>query len=414
MLQYRKILLFIPVIAILGEYRAEKRAYDEALYGSFDLQIKMQIAVWLALGAMAAYLIMKRRVSFPFRLGNPLLWYGAYVTLAAISILYTPVPSLALFRSGQLLTAIVLVAWFRPSLDDVLTFAVTLILMNWLAFFLFPVTAATSRFVEGEDVYRFCSVFAPSPNAIGAVAGIGATGVLASKLRKGQPHCSFYLALFLLLLATVVMSHSRSALIGTGLGILASAILSSRGHILMILWLALTVLIASSLFREKSQYAFTRGNIESVRNLTGRVYWWAEAYDRCWNRPLVGHGFLSTRVLRIGPMVSADSMILDSLLQLGVLGFSCLCFAFLALYARIMALDIFRSIRAKSLLAITCPVLTYCLTGTTLAGEVGVFILCVLGLWWTADNMRPFFVSHLRVTNREHNNFSIFSQTQAA
>jgi O-antigen ligase len=164
-----------------------------------------------------------------------------------------------------------------------------------------------------------------SSNGVGHIAALLAVVALSRLLRREGT--LLYGLLFASSVATMLLSQTRSALLGFAVGALLVLLLSGRVLIVFSAAVAaVIVLLATSAGPTFIEY-FRRGqNAEMFDSLSGRMDWWSFAWQRFMERPFTGFGaFAGGRFAALAEMgdqttSSVHNTYLEAILGLGVMG----------------------------------------------------------------------------------------------
>ena len=78
------VLVWLAMLTSFAQFRL-RTASELFERGGADFQVKLQIAIWLALGALALYLIRTGRANLRLLKSAPLFWYAIYCAWALSS-----------------------------------------------------------------------------------------------------------------------------------------------------------------------------------------------------------------------------------------------------------------------------------------------------------------------------------------
>ena len=165
-----------------------------------------------------------------------------------------------------------------------------------------------------------------SSNGVGHIAALLAV-VALSRLAASRGNALIYAPMLAASLATLVLSQTRSALIGFAAGAVLVLLLSGRMLVLFALSImAAMTLLATSAGSDFLEF-FRRGqSAEMFASLSGRMDWWNFAWQRFLERPLLGFGaFAGGRFAALAEMgdsltSSVHNTYLEAILGLGVAG----------------------------------------------------------------------------------------------
>tara|TARA_R110002049_G_scaffold27321_2_gene93955 strand:- start:8478 stop:9833 length:1356 start_codon:yes stop_codon:yes gene_type:complete len=305
--------------------------------GGIDTQAKYQILVWGFLGLIALRCILCRRADLKQLIQSPLMWFAIFVSTAVMSTAYSISPPLTLFRSGQLVIAVLLVVSLREQIDRIYVFITVYIAANWM-FFLMANTGLTFGldWIRGpgneymfynRDTFlswRFATPLG-HPSQISVVGAAGVVGLLA-RTRDWQWNRNFPWIAFLAV--TVLLTISRTAIAGMLAG--SFLIFALRGKLLpFILAIGIvapvTVMIPS--VGESLLYYVMRGqSAEEFKSLTGRSEIYELGIKRAAESLPLGEGFVAGRAKAIvskevgGSIVHSHNLFIESGVGMGAFG----------------------------------------------------------------------------------------------
>jgi O-antigen ligase len=392
------LLLSLWIAATFAEFR-RREVWDLWGAGGFDAQVIFQIVSWTAFGVIGLWLLATGRADLRLLRSGPLFWYCGFVALALISTLYSASPLLTLYRSVQLVVAVVLVISLRERLTHLYTLILAYVAVNWILFLLgFLGLNSGAEWLRGPDdlyvsyggndfeAWRFWTAFG-HPSQIAIVAGIAAIG-LAARTSGRQWMTQGPLIAWLLL--TVMLTVSRTAIAATFLGLCLVA--ASRRALLPVVGLGCALLFFALLMPETQHAAvgfLMRGqSAEEFASLTGRVQIYSAAVDQLEGSWLLGHGFRAARVYGLGDkdIVHAHNLILEVWHGLGLLGVVMACAVVLASMRAIYVLVVTGSAVegpvsvARAALAVHIPVLAFCIMDSGFAVGATPFLLVFLAV----------------------------------
>jgi hypothetical protein len=394
------------VILSFLRYRTRKvsELWEE---GGIDDQIIFKVVVWVVLGLIVVALAMRGKVDWRLLRRGPMRWYAAYALLAAASMLYSVAPGLTAFRAAQLFVSIGLVMSLRDKLWRLDRLAVLYVALNWVL-----VVASVTGLHGGIDwirqstqydpelgdrVWRFSSALG-HPMSIAFVAAVGAIWLYVQtsgvKWLKNGP-------VIALLVLTVVLSISRTAIAGLAAGWLIVAV--GRRSVVQILLLfgtavPLVLLVSTSTLDRSLEYLSRGQSGEELETLSRRTLIYREVLDRGAHHLLLGEGFRSSRRMdlsdAVGQIVHAHNLILEGLLGLGVLGVGLLV-GVLATYGSRLILTFRRrrvqtpwgTLTGMDTLGLSMPLFAFCALTPGFAGEVSPVMLISLVMIALVDSI---------------------------
>lgn len=355
--------------------------------GTLDMQSLAKLMMWGG-GLLIAVFHFSKIKSALFR-AKPLL-LTAYALFAMLSSVWSSTP-LYSFGAGVALLSVVAICALatemlgREQLMKAIIVALVIFLtlsITRIAFFLLAGT--------GFGDVRY-SGFAGSPNNLGRIGGLLILFMwLQHQMMRKVPWKG--LVLYLLGIAALVLSQSRTAMGAAVLSIWAS--LSTRRRLALIAagLLAAAIIVPlveyDILSPERSAQAISRGgSVGEVTTLTGRTYIWAYGWHKFQQSPIYGHGYAATRgfmpkeyfTMYGWTTNTLHNTILQSLVTTGIIGT-----LFIVIIWLLQAMQFLR--RKSSFRDSIFTLVIIC--GITEAGIVGampsvITVLWGLSLFWT-------------------------------
>jgi hypothetical protein len=382
-------LIWLWLLTTMASFRLRSGAelFDD---GGFDTQVKFQIVSWMALGVLAAWLVLSKRADLRLLAGGPLLCYAIFVGAALFSVCVSPSPSLTSFRALQHGIALVLVISLRDNLHRMVTFLAVYIAINFLLLFLaisgldfgqewISFYIKDQSFFSGDFMtrWRFATAYG-HPSWISIIGAVGAISVAARTRGEGWRWGAPLLAMFIL---ATVLTVSRTALAGMVLGLGVVAI----GRRSVFLWLAMIVmpmamLLVSPELQKDIRHYLQRGQTDKeLAAFTGRDGLYKVATERI-NRSLpFGEGFQSGRLnpLEEGneTMAHAHNLLLEATTGTGFIGGLAVAGAIVMWIAQLLWL-VSRSRNAEDdseaweLCGIAAPLLLFCVMDSGFANTI--------------------------------------------
>lgn len=329
----------IPLL-LLGTTDFRARDALEATALAMEPQVILELVVFAILLAVA---VRVRPPSWTDRRlpSMPVLSLWAYVLLAMVSTLWSPLPIYALVRACQLAVLLYFAGVVVRELGAagalnvvlaaltayVLLFAVIGVAMNWSAvtggarlnwFSVHPIVAGTyaaaaSMLVIARLLFGAARKSLP---VVELAVLCSLLGVLLLTQSRGPLFGLIAAAGSVLLLRTVPGNVAAGAII-TGLSVAGAIAMNLSGG-------ALSMLLRSSGSRNVVAEFVLRGqSAEEFLTLTGRIELWRHAYAVILDRPLFGHGYQAARIigLRFAAWAGeAHNAVVQTLLDFGVLG----------------------------------------------------------------------------------------------
>lgn len=390
-------LVAVWMMATFASFRS--REIWELLSGNgFDAQVQFQSASWLVFGLIACGAFLRGRFDPRPVSGGPLFWYAIFVALAVFSTVYSPAPMLTGFGAMQLAVATALICTLVQRLDVIYPIIAIYVAINWLLVILgsvgldfgldwiAPAQEVYARFGGAEwETWRFTSAFG-HPSLISIVAAMGAVGLAAKAPRRQWALYGFYVVW---LAATVVLTVSRTAILGMLLGFL---VVAWRRRLMLPFGMAASlaafaVLIVPDVRDGLVEFLLRGQTEEDVASLTGRTDLYATAMERL-GQISFGEGFRAVRANLLdeenwGQGVShAHNLVLEALISLGVPGAAAVLASLIsfAIYAaRVAWHPWYRRFghdgHACEALAVLFPILAFCTLDSGFAMNANPFVI---------------------------------------
>ncbi|MDT7953588.1 MAG: O-antigen ligase family protein [Acetobacteraceae bacterium] len=314
-----------------------------------DWQSLLKFGLWIGAGAIGAGHLppLGRMLSRP----GPALWL-AYIGIALLSSLYSPVPG---YSFGCAFTLLCFIAFAyalitRLSESQIFwTFVLTLTVFNaisWVVFYVDPELGTSAAWTTGGMMYRMCGIAGQATN-LGEVC---AKYIGAAFLLWWAGRCRLFLAVIFMAFGTVtlVASDCRTMIISVVVGI--AAVVASRsvwllaGGVLAALAGLAVFLLVPHLADALGAHFSRSGDATELYTLTGRLEIWDFVWQQIMEKPILGWGYNSSKVVlgqhfgfANGLMVdSAHNLFLQSLLSVGFIGTLPLVGVLLLLGARLL------------------------------------------------------------------------------
>ena len=275
---------------------------------------------------------------------QPVLWLlTAYAVFALISASYSSAMALGVGSGFALIgIAFATARASSMSLKDLRTYWVFLyvvaILLCLSGLILLAVYPLMARDLADPGAYRLRGLTG-SANSLGPIMALGMiVGLMLIKRASSNAWRTFHILMSLLMLVALILTNSRSTILGVFLGLAAVSVVRRKQGILTILLflfaiaLSVTVMVFPSLTQGLldffAQTVSRSGTSEEISNFTGR----REIWEACWElikaKPWFGYGLGSVRVEI--PKVfydewgntaaTAHNFVLESMISVGVIG----------------------------------------------------------------------------------------------
>lgn len=298
----QRMLWLAPLIMIVAtEYKVRRRAIDDALSGSVDPMIAVELLIYGMLGAWALWRLAATRPKF-----TPLLiamW--GYVLTTAASALYSTFPMLGLARAVQfvIIGAVIHLVASEATVDTMARLA-----HGWIVLMTVSILAGLAYVAPttGPQVGRFTWLSVHSVSAASMLA-ISLCVLFGLWLQSGRPLPAgrrmrwprgVYGALFVFQLVFLLMTRTRGSIGGTFIALAIMAWVWSGNKMKPQLLLGSVVAGAALVlaFGGPIIEFLTRGeSAESIGTFNRRTEIWTLAWESFLDRPLHGLGFTSAK-----------------------------------------------------------------------------------------------------------------------
>ena len=406
------VLFWIFILSTFASFRI-RSATELWQQGGFDSQVKFQAGSWVMIGFVALILLIRRKVDTKlFSPGGPLFWYTLYVLFAVFSAIYSSQPTLTLFRSFQILAAIIILSSIRLTLTDFYIYAIIYILINWiltLAGFLtqgpptswLPAPGNNFLFYDAapNSHYRFATAFG-HPFVIGTVAAMGSVGIIA-KLQDRSTNRIWYLW-FILLTLSCVLTVTRTAIAGMIAGQLVIFIVRKRPLAIVAMAFFVTLTSLSESNRSTITEFLSRGQTKiEMKALTGRNLIYEEVLQRSMASPIFGEGFASARkIMLLAERANIDfthahNLFFEAFMSLGIIGVTLISLVLVVLVVRMIIFEFWSNRDPYVLLGtapleylgLMIPLTAACITGVGFAGSLNVVPIFFIAIMCISEKM---------------------------
>ncbi|MDX6738516.1 O-antigen ligase family protein [Actinocorallia sp. A-T 12471] len=389
----------LPLALMLAsDYKLRSRAHDQAIGGSADLTVLVEIGIY---GAAALF------IYFRFGMRPPTRWRGIQLSVAwlwvlysAMTALWSPYPTMSVVRATQMIItmAVVHVLATRASTIDFHRFAHAFVIVVLLSVGIgivhpFPRTSLTL------DRFNWLYVH---PVIAGVYLGLAVLivtgfivrhGMRATRLPGGRMWPGWaYGGLLIVLAGALVATGTRGAALGcaVGLAVLLGTVNGPRGRADLVVVGFAAVVLAALAFSEPIRSFAARGeSAEKLATLNSRTDLWELAFAAFAKEPLFGHGMGASRglFLRETGLGGGHNAFVNAMVDLGAVGLLLLCGLLLTLAVSLAGMIRHQWVRADAglLLAI---VVFFVVDGMTTEGLAmpanvsGVWLLVLVA--WTA------------------------------
>ncbi len=294
-------LWLLPIVAIVAtEYKFRRRAIDDALGGSIDLMILVELAIYGLIGLWAVWRLAPTRS----RLTPLTVVMWGYILTTAVSSLYSTFALLALARAVQL---VIIGAVVHVIAVDGRLHQISRLVHGWIVLLTASIAiglayvAPTTGPQEGRFTWLFVhSVSAGSMLALSVPMLLGlwlSAGRLDNPVRLPWPRWS-YGALLIIHLVFLLATRTRGSIGGAGIALALMAWIwtGQRAKPQLVLG-GLIAGGASLLAFGEPMFAFlTRGeSAEQIGTFNRRTEIWTLAWESFLAHPLHGLGFTSAK-----------------------------------------------------------------------------------------------------------------------
>ena len=306
----------------------------------FEYYAKIGVRAFGELYFTIRFLTYLPQYSTKLRISNILILL--YILLAISSILYSPHPLNSGLRGLELLGAYFAVSvmvykcntW--KDVDNLINYIYfsLFILMSFVGFFLWLMPAQTISYLNimGDEPRLGGDII--NPNALGLYAGLLFLGSLHHVIRK-EPFSKIWYGLLIVSFIILILSKSRTAVIGTLLSATLSyfiySFITNKSISLRSLFGTFLLLGLISFYYENLVGYFVRGESEGlILKATGRVDLWIFLLKNQFLRnPIIGSGFLMLSDIPKAffggkhalYLPSAHNGFIQALIGLGLVGF---------------------------------------------------------------------------------------------
>jgi O-antigen ligase len=337
-----------------SDYKLRSREVDQAVGGSADLTVLVEIGVY---GFAALYLYYRFGVRAPSRRGTGLVLAAwAWAAYVAMSALWSPFMSLGAVRGVQLLItmalAFVLATRAEPRDMHRLAHAFIAIVLVSVAIGVAHPFQRTSR---TEDRFNWLFVHPVTAGVYLAVALLLATSYL---IRMERPehrlwHPVMYFGAMAVLAGALVATGTRGAAAGCAAGIVVLLATSRgpRGRVDVLVLGAAVATVATLAFSEKILEFVARGeSAEKVASLNSRTELWTFAMEAYAEEPLFGHGLGASRGIFLDDigLGGAHNAFINALVDNGTVGAAIFCALLVALAIVLLLLARQRTLRTDA------------------------------------------------------------------
>jgi O-antigen ligase len=272
---------------------------------------------------------------------------SAYVLVCILSTLWSVYPLWTLYRSAEYLVGVCLIAVIIVSIKTVQEFKTLfdwtwvltgfLTITVWLGIVIWPEQAVSHGVgLIGIQIQGVLPAVASNGvGDLGAFLGI----ITLSRLLFPTKHRRVYWIAFLISMLTLVLSQSRTPLMGFLLALPLVLFACRRIGILVLSAILILALLYQSIAGDLFWQFFLRGQThEEFASLSGRVGWWEAGWPLFKERPLTGHGaYAAARFIVLAGLGatrtgSLHNTWIEVLVNTGIVGLSILFLCILGIW----------------------------------------------------------------------------------
>jgi O-antigen ligase len=306
--------------------------------GGMDLQSMLKGMLALLLLLYGLFNGLTRSFKHPV-----LAAFFAYAAFAAYSATYSSAPALGI-GSGIALLGIVF-ATARAA-----TMGMDILVSYWRALYFAAVIMCVGSFIvfaalpgmamdlADPGAFRLRGLTG-SANSLGPIMAVGSIAAITMYRLTPVPSKKFMHSLFfVLMMAALVLSNSRSTLIGLAVGLIAASLIGRKQAVLTLLLALFAATIGFAIFAFPSlsrgvielmaELVSRSGSVEELTSLTGRSEIWVACVKLISEKPWAGYGLGSVRleIPRVfqdewgNSAATAHNFVLESLISVGVVG----------------------------------------------------------------------------------------------
>ncbi len=372
----RELLWVAPIAMIVAiEYKFRRRSIDEALAGSIDVMIALELATLALIGTWSLW----RLVPSKPRIEPLMMLMWGYILTTAVSALYSAFPMLALARAVEL----VIIGTVIQLIASQGTFGtVSRLLHGWVALISLSIVAGLAYVAPTtgpqEGRFTWLSVHSVTAGSMLAVSVPMLFGLWLAAGRRPMPWPRWvYGGLLAMQLLFLLLTRTRGSIGGAVVALTVMAWLSSGRRARPELVLSSLVAggaLALAFGRQILEF-LTRGEtVDQIGTFNRRTEIWSLAWDSFLERPLFGLGFNSAKGVFFDEtgLGGAHNSVINVMIDVGLAGlvwWTVLVVAALVLLGRLIR----RERRS--------PVLLAGATGTARSDQlilVGVFVALLI------------------------------------
>lgn len=367
-----ELLWIAPLVVIVAiEYKFRRRSIDDALSGSIDLMIALELVTLALVGTWSLW----RLVPSKPRIEPLMMLMWGYILTTAVSALYSAFPMLALARAVEL----IIIGTLVQLVSSQGTFGtISRLLHGWVALISLSIVAGLAYVAPTtgpqEGRFTWLSVHSVSAGSMLAVSVPVLFGLWLSAGRRPLPWPRWvYGGLLVVQLVFLLLTRTRGSIGGAIVALAVMAWLASGRRARP--ELVLGGLVAGGAFalafgRQILEF-LTRGEtVDQIGTFNRRTEIWSLAWDSFLERPFFGLGFNSAKGVFFDEtgLGGAHNSVINVMIDVGLAG---LIWWVLLIASSLVLLGRLRRIERRS------PVLLAGATGTARNDQViliGVFV----------------------------------------
>lgn len=328
------IALFLSLLVFMIDTNFRAKEFE-------DISLDWQNSIKLGLFSIALTLgIVGLRKTYEHFQLLPLGALVGYGGIALLSSLYSPIPAYTFGAALGFISVVLFVPWALENLSPqrfislLLAALVFLQIVSWLWYFMFPEQAIVTSWTPEGRIPRLAGIVG-QPNILGRIAAVAIGLCITSLWAKRERRFTLVFPIIALSIWTLLQTQSRASM-GALVGALVVTyivfrhklrklfILSIVGFGLLVFWI-----FSDPNFSQKlSMFIARTGDVQELITLTGRIFIWQSAWTLIAQSPWIGYGYATTRVIipqnwDIGasqPQASSHALLLESLLNVGIVG----------------------------------------------------------------------------------------------
>jgi O-antigen ligase len=324
--QNMKLFIVFWIILFAISMHTVPRTFDSLQSNPIDAFRLVRIISMAITATLVVYpLLSLRCIELAFR--PPLCYVLLYAFMAFISIIYSPLKALTLWKSTEILVGVglatvVSVNYIYKGPEKFLKintiFLCLLVIIMEMESIISPERAWRWR---GEGILRMqLGGVMPymNPSAFGYIAAIASAMSFASLLRnKGKGERWLYAILFVASTVGTILSHCRTAM---GAFVVAIALILMLNRKFLLSLIVLSISLVTIFFIPQTQSYWLRNQeVFQVQGISGRSLHWQYVWTIAKESPVYGYGFYAAQKVLFNSDTT-DNFYLDIFLGMGILG----------------------------------------------------------------------------------------------